>query len=187
MHDLTPLCALGSTAPRIVQIGGVTLSENAGYALASVTARSGQEAPCATQMTSLLGVVCPDANGMVQADPFSAFWIGPEQWMVAAPFDSHETLATHLTERFGDVACITEQSDAWVIFDMQGDGIEAIIQLCANIDIETMPTGAALRSVIHYMGVYILRNAPDSVTLLGGRSFAGSLHHALVTAMRSAL
>ena len=70
---------------------------------------------------------------------------------------------------------------------MQGDGVERVMQLCANIDIETMPIGAATRSVIHYMGVYVLRSAPDSLTILGGRSSAGSLHHAILTAMRSAL
>ena len=71
---------------------------------------------------------------------------------------------------------------------MRGDGVEAVMQLCCNIDIERMQSGDATRTSIHYIGVYVLRHDPANwLRILGPRSFAGSLHHALVTAMKAAL
>lgn len=187
MHDLAPLCALGGTAPHIDQVAGVTLTENPGHALASVSARLGQEIACAEHLGTVLGGKAPGVGTWVRSEPMSAFWMGQDQWMVTAPFDTHEDLAAQLTTRFGITAAITEQTDAWVSFDMRGDGVERVMQLCANIDIETTPAEAAVRSVIHYMGVYVLRSAPDALTIFSARSSAKSLHHALLTAMRSAL
>lgn len=187
MHDLAPLCALGGTAPRQDRVAGVTLVENPGLALASVSARLGQETACATHLGLFLVGTAPDIGKAVQGDPASAFWTGPDQWMVTAPIETHEDLAAQLDSRLKGMASVTEQTDAWICFDMRGDGIERVMQLCCNIDIETMQTGDATRTVIHHMGVYVIRTAPDALVLLGGRSSAGSLHHALIAAMRSAL
>lgn len=187
MHDLASLCALGGTEPQTHQVAGVTLTENPGYALASIAARLGQESACASHLAQLLGTDAPAVGKAVQGNPEMVFWTGPDQWMVAAPFDSHEDLATQLKTRFGGTASITEQSDGWVWFDMQGTGIDQVMQLCCNIDIARMQVGDAARTVIHYMGVYVICTAPDALSVVGGRSSAKSLHHALVTAMKAAL
>lgn len=188
MHDLSPLCALGGTDPRVDTVAGVTLTENPGLALASVAARMRHEEACRAHLADLLGTAAPDPGKTVLHDPEASFWMGPDQWMVGAPLATHEDLAAQLKTRFGDTASITDQTDAWVCFDMRGDGIEDVIRLCANIDIDRMQTGDAWRTVIHYMGVYVLRRDPANwLRLLGPRSSAASLHHALVTAMRAAL
>jgi len=188
VHDLAPLHALGDTDPHVDTVGPVTLTENTGLALASVAARKGHEAACAQRLGDLLAGTVPEPGKTVLHDPEASFWMAPNLWMVSAPFDTHEDLATQLKARFGDTASITEQTDAWVCFDMRGDGVEAVMQLCANFDVEHMQTGDAQRTVIHYMGVYVLRRDPANwLRILGPRSSAGSLHHALITAMKAAL
>jgi len=188
VHDLAPLCALGSGDARTDTIGGVTLTENPGLALASVSARRGQEKACRAHLNALLDGPAPEPGKTVLHDPEASFWMGPDQWMVGAPFATHADLAKQLKARFGKTASITDQTDAWVCFDMRGDGIETVMQLCANFDVERMQTGDAQRTVIHYMGVYVLRRDPANwLRVLGARSSAASLHHALVTAMRAAL
>lgn len=188
MHDLAPTCALGGTEPRVDTVADVTLTENPDFALASVAARRGHETACHDQLGQMLDGAAPEAGKAVFNAPMSAFWIGPEQWMIAAPNATHETLAAHLKDRFKETASITEQSDAWVCFDMRGNGVEAVMQLCANFDVERMQTGDAQRTVIHYMGVYVLRLDPGNwLRILGPRSSAQSLHHALKTAMHAAL
>ena len=188
VHDLAPIHALSGTDPRVDTVAGVTLTENMGLALASVAARRGQESACRTHLGALLEGAAPEPGKTVLHDPEASFWMGPNLWMVGAPFATHEDLAVQLKARFGDTASITEQTDGWVCFDMRGDGIEAVMQLCCNIDIAQMQTGDAVRTVIHYMGVYVLRRDPANwLRILGPRSSAGSLHHALVTAMKAAL
>lgn len=188
MHDLTPITALGGTAPQVDTVAGVTLTENPGLALASVSARQGQEDACRAHLADLLESDAPAIGKCVLHDPEASFWMGPDQWMVGAPFDSHEDLAVQLKTRFGNTASITEQSDAWVTFDLRGDGIEAVMELCCNINIRAMQTGDAQRTSIHHLGCFVLRRDPASLLrILGPRASAGSLHHALLAAMKAVL
>lgn len=188
MHDLTPITALGATTPQVDKVAGVELRENPGLALASVSARLGQEGACRGHLADLLEADPPAPGRTRLHDPEAAFWMGSDQWMVGAPFDTHENLAEQLTTRFGTSASVTEQTDAWVCFDIRGDGIEAVMELCCNINIRAMKTGDAQRTSIHHLGCFVLRRDPANwLRILGPRSSAGSLHHALHTAMIAAL
>lgn len=186
--DLEPITALGGAEPRVDTVAGVTLRENPGLALASVMARGGQEDACRTHLADLLETPPPGPGQCRLHDPEAAFWMGPDQWMVGAPFDTHEDLAAQLKNRFGTSASITEQSDAWVCFDLRGDGIEAVMELLCVLNLRKMKTGDASRTVIHHLGCFVLRRDPSNwLRILGPRASAGSLHHAVLTAMKSAL
>lgn len=187
VHDLTPITALGGATAQVDTVAGVTLTENPGLALASVMARMGHEAACAAHLADLLESDAPGPGRCRLHDPEAAFWMGPDQWMVGAPFDTHEDLAAQLKTRFGETASITEQTDAWATFDLRGDGMEAVMELCCNINIRAMQTGDAQRTSIHHLGCFALRRDPSNwVRILTPRSSAASLHHALKTAMVSA-
>jgi sarcosine oxidase subunit gamma len=186
VHDLTPITALGSTTPRNDVIGTMELRENDGLALASVHARLGHEIACRAHLSDLLGGRIPEVGKAVLRDPEAAFWTGPDQWMVGAPFASHEDLASQLKSRFGDTASITEQTDSWACFDLQGSAMEQVVELLCPINVRQMTTGDAQRTSIDHLGCFVLRRDPsDWVRILGPRASAGSLHHAIVTAMRS--
>lgn len=186
MHNLTPITAMGGNAPRVDTVAGVTLSENPGLALASVAARLGQEETCRKHLSDLLEGPVPGPGQCSLHDPEAAFWMGPDQWMVGAPFETHEDLATQLKSRLGDSASVTEQTDAWACFDLRGDGLEAVLELCCNINVRAMQTGDAQRTSIHYLGCFVLRRDPaDWMRIFGPRASAVSLHHALLTAMKS--
>lgn len=188
MHDLKPITALGGTEFRVDKVAGVTLTEKPGIALASVTARQGHEAACRAHLADVLEGPAPGPGKCRLHDPEAAFWMGPDQWMAGAPFDTHEDLAAQLKARMGETASITEQTDAWVCFDLQGDRMEDVVELLCNIDIRAMKTGDATRTSIHHLGCFLLRRDPaDWVRIFGPRASAGSLHHALLTAMKSAL
>ena len=49
-----------------------------------------------------------------------------------------------------------------------------------------MADNTATRSVIEHLGTYVLRRGKDHFTIFGPRSSAASLHHALITAAKSA-
>ncbi|MFK7838344.1 MAG: sarcosine oxidase subunit gamma [Sulfitobacter sp.] len=188
MHDLTPITALGGTEPRVDTEAGVTLTENPGLALASVAARMGHEETCRKHLSDLLEGPVPEPGKCRLHDPEAAFWMGTDQWMVGAPFETHEDLADQLKARMGNSASVTEQTDAWACFDLRGDGIEAVMELCCNINIRAMQTGDAQRTSIHHLGCFVLRRDPSNwVRILGPRASAGSLHHALLTAMQAGL
>ncbi len=185
MHDLKPITALGGTEPRVDTIGTITIAENDGVALASVSARLGQEAACAKELGALLGTV-PEVGRAVLRDPEAGFWVGPDQWMIGAPMDTHEDLAAQLSKRFGATASVTEQSGAWVVFDVTGAAMADMCERLCAVPIRQMSAGDARRTVIHQMGCFVIRReAEDHIRILGPRSSAASLHHALEAAALS--
>lgn len=105
--------------------------------------------------------------------------------MVEAAFETHEDIVAALRPAFGDSASITEQTDAWVRFDLTGTGLAAVFERLCALDVRSMQPGDATRTVIEHLGTYVIRGT-KGMTVLGPRSAAGSLHHALVTAARSA-
>ena len=182
MHDLKPITALGGASPQIDTVGTVTIAENDGVALASVAARLGKEVACRKVLKKVLGNV-PDVGRAVLHDPEAGFWMGPDQWMIGAPMETHEDLADQIKTKLGDAASVTEQSGAWVVFDVTGDKMPDMCELLCNIPIRKMVAGDVQRTMIHQMGCFVIRrDADDHIRILGSRASAQSLHHALVTA-----
>ncbi len=155
-------------------------------ALASVAARLGQEISARTALAKLIGAPAPDVGRFEEAE-LSAFWSGPDQWMIEAPFATHEDLAAQTKHSMGDAVSVTEQTDAWVRFDLSGTGVLSVMELLSALDTKNMEPGQAARSPIHHLGCFVLRRGPEAFSLYGPRASAQSLHHAIVTAMRSAL
>lgn len=181
MHDLEMKPALGGTRPKQDYIGTLAITENDGLALASVAARRGHEKTVEAKLVALLGAV-PAAGKAQLHDPEAGFWMGPDQWMIGAPRSTHELLADQMVDLFGDAASVTEQSGAWVCFDVQGTAMQDFCELLCSVPIRQMVAGDAQRTMIHHMGCFVIRReAADHIRILGPRSSAKSLHHALVT------
>ncbi|WP_308917879.1 sarcosine oxidase subunit gamma [Jannaschia sp. LMIT008] len=185
MHDLRPITALGADARREDAVGALTLTERPDIALASVAARLGREGEARDRLRAVIGAV-PGPGEVQLHDPEAGFWIGPDQWMVGAPFDTHEDLAARLKARFGDTASITEQTDAWTCFDLRGAEVEDALELLCNLDVRRMETGSARPTVIHHLRCFVTRrDPPDWFRVVGPRASADTLHHAILDAMRS--
>ena len=181
MTDLAPLTALGADAPRVDRAGDRSLTERPEIAIASVAALPGQYEVVRTALARRIGADAPGPGAWAGGET-AALWIGPGQWLVEAPLGAGD-LTADLKDRITGAA-ITEQTDAWVRFDLTGDPIPVLERL-SNLDHARMGTGSGTRTVIHHIGCLLLRRA-DRVTIYGPRSTAGSLHHALVTAMEAA-
>lgn len=188
MHNLSPITALGGSAPRIDQVADLVCTEVTDLALASVAARLTRENACSEALTKLLNVRPPEAGKVMFSKPFSAFWIGPDQWVIGADFDKYEDLASHIKAELKDTASVTEQTDSWCGFDLKGASVQAVMELLSNINIRAMSSGDSTRTSIHHLGCFVLCENPQSaIRILGPRASAGSLHHAIITAMKSAL
>lgn len=184
MHDLQPVTSMGLTEPAASIVGDVTILENNGLAFASVAARTGQEATCRSTLDGLLTMPAPKPGQAQFAHPYSAIWIAQDQWLISAPFDTHEQIARMLKTDFASSASITEQTDGWVCFDISGNNIVEMFERLCPVPVRRLRTGTAQRTTIHHIGCFAVLQ--DSlIRVLGPRSSAVSLHHALVTAARS--
>lgn len=185
MHDLVAITALGVAAPRVDTVGPVTCTEVPDVAVASVAARLGQEAKARKALANVIGAPAPDIQRIAGSEK-TAFWSGPDQWMVEAPYEGHQDLADQVKATVGNSASVTEQTDAWARFDLNGEGISAVLELLSQLDPRHLSPGTAARCSIHHVGCFVLCRAPDHFSIYGPRSSAGSLHHAVLGAMRSA-
>lgn len=185
MHDLKPITALGGTEPRVDIFNHVTITENDGLALASVVARLEKETACETHLISIIGGA-PSIGKSQNSNLISGFGMGPHQWMLSAPSDSHELLADQVKSQFDDTASVTEQSGAWVCFDITGDAIAQVCERLCNVAILKMVSGDTQRTVIHQLSCFVTLVEQDAhLRVLGPRASALTLHHALVTAAHS--
>ena len=163
---LPPLSALGHATPRSDRLGAVTIAENVGLSIASVARRRDG--------------VLPDmpAPGRHAA---GVIWTGPGQWLLTGAYDMGFVGA--IKARVGGNASVTDQTDGWVVFDIEGP-VEALMERLCNVDIRALQPGHATRTVIAHLGCIVARDA-GGLRLLGARSSAASLHHALIGAATS--
>lgn len=180
------LTALGHDAAEVVEIGPYRIAERFDVALASVAMRRGQEKAFAAAAKKL-GVPVPGASTYEAGKVFSAFWTTPEMWLVEADFATHEDIVAALKPGFGEAASITEQTDAWVRFDVSGEGLERLFERLTNLDLGQLPDGFASRTVMEHLGVYLIRHSATAVTLYGPRSSAQGLLHALEVTAKSVI
>lgn len=180
------LTALGQDAAQVIEIGPYRIAERFDVALASVAVGRGRDA--AFQVAAkAAGVPLPGHSTHEAGEVFSAFWTTPEMWFVEADFRTHEDIVAALKPSFGEAASITEQTDAWVRFDVSGTDLPALLERLTNLDFTCLPDGFASLTVIEHLGVYLVKHGAQTVTLYGPRSSAGSLLHALEVTARSVI
>ncbi|MDE2445472.1 MAG: sarcosine oxidase subunit gamma [Alphaproteobacteria bacterium] len=176
--------ALGEAVAQSWTIGDYSIAERFDIALASLATRRGREKDV-TKTASALKLPLPSPSQSSQGATYGAFWLSPQQWMVEAPFASHEDIATILKSRFGEAASITDQTDSWVRFDVSGSALEKLFERLSCADLAMAEPGFATRTVIEHLGCYLVKRALNLITVYGPRSSARSLLHALETAARS--
>jgi sarcosine oxidase, subunit gamma len=184
-HRLKPITPLGHDTPHSVTIGPVTITEVTDTALASLATRHG-EAKAVADIAETAGIPLPPPGKAAQGATYAAFWLSPDMWMVEAPFATHEDIVAHLKPHFGETASLTEQTDAWARFDVTGDDLPAMFERLCAFDLRAHGPGSATRSVIEHLGCYVVIRASGRLSVLGPRSSAASLFHALETAAQSA-
>lgn len=185
MHSLISISPLGNLEPLKTQIGAVLLTEETAFALASCSARLGKEQQTKTALKKFTGQSAPKV-GYASDGEISAFWMGPDLWMVEAPYDTNEDLAHKLKAIAKTNASITEQTDGWCRFDIKGPSLSDVFERLCMANIRKMVKGDATRTSIEHLSCFVIMRDSDHISVLGPRSSAASLHHALVVAINSA-
>lgn len=183
-HALKPLTALGHDAPKLITIGPYLIAERFDVALASLASRRGREKDVAKiAKAAKLALAAPAESAAGKT--YGSFWLSNEQWMIEADFAVHENIESELKALFGDAASVTEQTDAWVRFDVSATNLSSLFERLCNVDLVKASDGFASRTVIEHIGCYLIRRSATAVTIYGPRSSAQSLLHVIETAAQS--
>jgi sarcosine oxidase subunit gamma len=176
---LQAMTALGAQAPAEVRVGPLNITERVDVALASVAARRGMDL---ASVAKAAGLPLPQPLQYQTDTPYSAFWVAPEMWFVEAPHASHELIADLLKMALGGAASVTEQTDAWVAFDLAAPDLVPLLERLCNVDYQAVPEGYATRTVIEHLGCYLIKHTRGAARIYGPRSSAKGLLHALEAA-----
>lgn len=182
MTDLTPMTALGAQAPAQLRAGALTITENSDLALASLSLLAGQPQPMP------FGLTLPGPGAWVGGDGVggvAAFWTAPGQWMIESEGRAESGFAAALAAEAPGCA-ITEQTDGWTAFEIDGppEAIRALLEKLVNIDAAGLTPGHATRTGLHHMGAFLIRRAENRLAVIGMRSLAAALWHALTEAAK---
>ncbi len=185
-YQLEPINALGLSETVDAEIGLVRIVENNANSLASIAIRLGNEKKFSFSARKLLGFALPGPGESASSKTYSAFWSAPNQWFVEASEKSHADIAHILKEELAEMASVTEQTGGWCRFDIEGKTVTSMLERLCMLDMAGMKAGAANRSVIEHIGVFLLcRREHEAISVYGPRSMADSLHHALIAAAKS--
>lgn len=183
-EKMQPLTALGNAEPETHEIGPYRIVERFDVALASVATRRGRDDDLA-RAADAAGLPLPAPARFAAGVAYAAFWVAPQMWFVEADYASHQDIVGFLKPALGDTASITEQTDAWVRFDISAADLSPLFERLSNVDLARVPAGFATRTVIEHLGCYLVKRAADQVTVYGPRSSAASLLHMLEVTARS--
>jgi sarcosine oxidase subunit gamma len=173
------MTALGATAPRVASFGQLTLAEDVDVARASLALRKGAARP------TPMGLTLPEPGGWVEAGALAAYWTGPDQWMIEAKGRALDDFAAELGAQAAGCS-VTEQTDGFVSFEITSNSgpapIERLLEKLVNVDLGTFAPGRATRTGFDHMAIFVIRRAENRAAVIGMRSAAGSLWHAIATA-----
>lgn len=161
-----------------LEINGLTLTESGPGSVTSVAPYAGQEAAASGALKALIGAEMPAPNRSTGREGARVVWTGAGQAMVIGA-DVDPSLAQH--------AALTDQSDAWVTFKMQGQGVEDVLARLTPLDLNpgVFKKGHAARSQLGHMNAVFVKVAADAFEIMIFRSMARTAVHEFEIAMKA--
>lgn len=181
MFDLVDMPA---TTEKLGLIGPHSLSEVTSNALVSLAVPRPRLTQAAQHLRDYYGLELPDPEVVCtnQVNSQSIFWMARNQWMIERPELQDPNWAAALAS--AQIGYVTEQTGAWVCFDLEGPSLERVLQRLANVESARWVDSAAIRTSIHHLGVFVVCRR-SVVSIYGPRSSADSLARAVKFAMHT--
>ncbi len=157
-----------------LSIGAITLTEAPSRQIWSIQPYPGSEAAVHDALPD--GFPAPnrtsgkDGARLVWSGRAQAFWIGSD-----AP-----------DAALSDHAALTDQSDAWCVLRLEGEGAAEVLARLCPLDLRDsqFKRGHTARSLVGHMAAQVTRT-PKGVEVMVFRSMAGTAVHELKVAMES--
>lgn len=162
--------------------GRIVLHEVTGKALVSVAIPLGGDNALNYYLKHTLNVIWPTITKTERSEDSKIVLYGLQSDIIFALFDrgTDKDVLDFMTQ-FSGLAYCTDQSDAWTILGLRGEGSTAALEhICPlNLSLVTMPIGCVMRTMMEHLGVIIIREDVDSFVLMSASSSAKSFVHAI--------
>lgn len=159
-----------------LEIGRCTLTETDAGVLTSVAPSRGKEKALSDALKAAHGMALPGVNRSTGKAGNRAVWFARGQCMLVGPTPDIS---------LGKHAALTDQSDAWAVVRLEGDGAEDVLARLVPVDLR--PTqfkrGHTARTQLMHMMASVTRVGDRAFQIMVFRSMAETMVHDLKTAM----
>ena len=187
MHDfkLSPRSPLNGYKQTF---GDTSLSEVTDYGLISLAIPVGKTEIFSTKIQSeyLCAVPGPGQLAVSERYDIKLLWMQSHQYFLMGKY-SEQLSVKIVKQRLSDIACISNQSDSWVMLYLQGQGSTNALERICPLDLhpQSFPTGSVSRTSMEHMPTVIIKKRENQFLLLGLRSSAHSFLHAIKTSIEN--
>ena len=109
---------------------------------------------------SLLGITLPEGpQEKVNNEP-TAYWLGPNDWLLVNPAPDIDSVSSALRDSAGDATAVaTDMTDAWSIIDISGEDAVARLAQGCSVDLhdEVFSSGSYALTRLQHLSVIIHR------------------------------
>jgi len=159
---------------------GLVVRQQLGLSIVSLMGRLGTAVDLARRLREGFDVTLPNEPRRTEAQAISVLGVGPAVWLVMRHAEDNEGVPLHrsLKEHVGELASLTDQSDAYVVLHLSGSSSRQVLGKLVPVDLHTraFPIGAVATTVAAEVGVTLCRledyGAAAVFELLVPRSFA---------------
>lgn len=159
---------------------GVTLDQITAFGLATLIARAGRFAELDLLVRQQFSLELPQSPRFVRGEALSFIGCGPHHWLALSTQLRDGALAADLSQRFGALAAVADQSSARALFRIKGRSARDLLARCVPIDLHprAFQPGDAASTIAHHISVQLLQvDEAPTFELLVPQSFADSLWH----------
>ncbi|HEU4668046.1 MAG TPA: sarcosine oxidase subunit gamma family protein [Arthrobacter sp.] len=169
--------------------GVVELSEIA--FLTMVGLRVNRDSDAGQRIAAVTGGLPAACGGVAGTGETSVLWLGPEEFLVVAPREAHESLGGDLIqalrEALGDgPGQVVDLSANRTTFELTGPRSRAVLEKGCSLDLHprVLKAGTALSTEVGNIPVVLWKTGEESFQLFPRASFADFLGRWLLDAMR---
>lgn len=176
MAELQALTPCAGLLP--ITVGVVTAEEVEAGPLTALAAFKGQADALKDALDAAHGVGWPAPGHSTVQGTARIMWFGHAHALLMG-VTPDPGLAAH--------AALTDQSDAWAVVRLSGDGARDVLARLTPLDLRdaVFPTGACARSDLAHMQAAVLRTGDQVWQVMVFRSMAATLVHDLGITMRA--
>ena len=195
MSDVNPtamkLHARSPLQGAVEKIGETTLTEITELAIVSAAIPLGGDKAAATALRSafsltpaVVGERSKATNGSEAFTNLELLSLQTDQWFLIFDYPDAEPVQL-VQQALGDTLYLTDQSDSWVVVDLQGPlAIAALERICPlDLNDAVFTNASVSRTVMEHLSVILMRTHANGFRLLSPRSSAASIWHALHTSI----
>ncbi|MDD7836325.1 sarcosine oxidase subunit gamma [Paenarthrobacter sp. AB444] len=169
--------------------GTVTLTEIPYQTMVGV--RVDRRSDAGARVASVTGGLPAASGEVVVSGATSTIWLGPTEFLVVAPEESHDSLGGSLvgdltTALGSDSGQVVDLSANRTTFELSGSHARAVLEKTCSLDLHprVFKAGTALSTELAHIPVVLWKTSDESYRILPRASFADFLGRWILDAMR---